>query len=52
MNIKYKGYEISQSDYNNHIIISKNQKIVMHISATEKFSIEQLKLIVDFWLEN
>lgn len=50
MKINYKGYEITQSNYNNHVMICKNGKMIMHISATEKFTEEQLKMIIDFYI--
>ena len=50
MKVEYKGYVIEQSKYNNHIMIFKDNKMVMHISATKKFSESELKSIVNFWL--
>lgn len=52
MKINYKGYEITQSDYNNHIMIRKNGKMIMHISATEKYTVEELKMIINFYIED
>lgn len=49
MTIEYKGYTISQSG-NNHIMIMKDNRMVMHIAATEQKTAEQLREHVDFYL--
>ena len=49
MTIEYKGYTISQSG-NNHIMIVKDNRMLMHITATEQKTAEQLKKYVDFYL--
>lgn len=50
MKIGYKGYEIIQSNYNNHITIFKDNIMVIHISATEKFTKTELQAIVELYL--
>lgn len=50
MKIEYKGYEIIQCKYNNHITIFKDNKMVMYISATEKFTKTKLQSIVELYL--
>ena len=47
MKIKYKGYIIIQSSYNNHIMIIKDNKMVMHISTNKPYTKEELKELVD-----
>ena len=49
--IEYKGYTVSQSSYNHHIVIGKDGKRVMHIPATKEKSIEELKECVDMYIE-
>ena len=49
--IEHKGYTVSQSPYNHHIVIGKDGKRVMHIQATEEKSIEGLKECVDMYIE-
>ena len=49
MKIEYKGYVISQSNYNNHIMITKDNKMVMHIQATKKMTEEELKEALDLY---
>lgn len=49
MTIEYKGYTIIQSG-NDHIMIAKDNRMVMHITATEQKTAEQLKKYVDFYL--
>lgn len=48
--IKYKGYVISQSLYNYHVMITKDDKMVFHASINEKLTDDDLKNIVDFYL--
>lgn len=49
--VEYKGYTVSQAEINNHIMIVKDERMVMHIPATEPKTSEQLKGYVDFYLE-
>lgn len=51
MKFIYKGYLIIQCIYNYHITIYKNNEMVMHLSATEKFTKKELKLLVNYFLE-
>ena len=43
MTVKYKGYEAVQSDYNNHVMIVKDGRMVMHIDCTENMSAKELR---------
>lgn len=49
--LEYKGYTVSQAERNNHIMIVKDERMVMHIPVTEPKTAEQLKTYVDFYLE-
>ncbi len=49
--MEYKGYIVTQSDLNNHIMISKDGQMVSHINCTVKKNDEELKEVVDFVLE-
>lgn len=49
--VEYKGYTVSQAERNNHIMIVKDEKMIMHIPATEPKTSEQLKGYVDFYLK-
>lgn len=49
--VEYKGYTVSQAEINNHIMIVKDEMMVMHIPATQPKTAEQLKKYVDFYLE-
>ena len=50
MTIEYKGYTVSQAEINNHIMIVKDEMMVMHIPVTEPKTAEQLKGYVYFYL--
>lgn len=43
MTIKYKGYEVTQVEYNNHIWIKKDGETVMHISCDQRKTEDQLR---------
>lgn len=49
--MEYKGYTVTQSSLNNHIMISKDGQMVSHINCPTKKSDEELKETVDFILE-
>ena len=49
--MKYKGYTVTQSCLNNHIVISKDGKLLFHINCSIKKSDEELRETVDFVLE-
>lgn len=49
--VEYKGYTVSQAEINNHIMIVKDEKMIMHITATEPKTAERLKGYVDFYLK-
>ena len=50
MTVEYKGDTISQSG-NDHIMVAKDNRMLMHIVATEQKTAEQLKKYVDFYLK-
>jgi len=43
MTVKYKGYEAVQSDYNNHVMIVKDGRMVMHVPHRKKLSAKELR---------
>ena len=47
MCIEYKGYVIQQSTYNNHIMIIKENRMVMHSQCSQKLNEKQLCDLVD-----
>ena len=51
MVIEYKGYVVSQSDYNNHVMIIKDGHMVMHAQCTKKMTERELQKEVDMFLE-
>lgn len=51
MKIEYKGYIVTQSKYNNHIMICKDNKMVFHASQNKELNEEQLKEVVEFYLK-
>lgn len=51
MCIEHRGYLIEQATENNHIIIIKDDSIVLHISCTEKMTRLQLCGIVDGYIK-
>ena len=46
--MEYKGYTITQSTYNNHIMICKDGKMVSHINTSKKMSDEELMDLAEF----
>ncbi len=50
MKLTYKGYTISQAS-NNHIMITKDGKMVFHANVTKKLNEEELKKQVDNYLK-
>lgn len=50
MKVEYKSYVAIQSDYNNHIVIYKNNKLRSHISATCKFTKEEIESFIDLFI--
>jgi hypothetical protein len=50
MILDYKGYRVSQSDYNNHVMIAKDGHMVMHASCTKKLSEKELQEEVDNYI--
>lgn len=49
--MKYKGYTVLQSPYNNHITIRKDSRTIAHVNCTEKKTDEELKEILEFALK-
>ena len=47
--IKYKGYTVSQAN-NNHIMICKDDKMLMHISCSNELTENELKEKLNFYL--
>lgn len=50
MVIEYKGYVVSQSDYNNHVMILKDGHMVMHAQCTKKMTEKELQKDADMFL--
>ena len=50
MKVEHKDYIISQAP-NNHIMITKDNKIVFHASITKKLNEEELKKQIDWFIE-
>ena len=48
--IEYKGYTVQQSDYNHHVIISKDGKWVMHSQCDKPKTDDELRAMVDNFL--
>lgn len=51
MCVEHRGYFIQQSDYNNHIMIIKDERMVLHSQYEEKLTEKQLRGIVDGYLK-
>lgn len=49
MKVNYKGYTISQAS-NNHIMITKDNKMVFHANATKKLTEDELKEQIDWFI--
>jgi hypothetical protein len=49
--IEYKGCIVSQSDYNNHVMIIRDGEMVLHSPVAEKKTEEELKMLVDSYFE-
>lgn len=50
MEVNYKGYTISQAS-NNHIMITKDNKMVFHANATKKLTEDELKEQIDNFIK-
>lgn len=48
---EYKGYILQQSGYNNHYMIFKDDKMVMHSQCTEKLNQKTAEQIIDLYLD-
>ena len=48
--MEYKGCIVTQSNYNNHITVSKDGNVIAHFNCTEKKTDEELREMVDFAL--
>ena len=48
--VNYKGYTISQAS-NNHIMITKDNEMVFHASATKELTEDELKEQIDLLIE-
>lgn len=51
MRIEHKGYFVQQSSYNNHIMIIKDDRMVLHVNCTEKRTEQQLRGLVDGYIK-
>lgn len=51
MCIEHRGYFIQQSTYNNHIMIIKDDRMLLHASCTEKMTEKQLRGVVDGYIK-
>lgn len=51
MKIKYKGYVVIQSNYNNHVSVYKDEKMIFHSSMTEKLNKDNLEQLVDLIIQ-
>ena len=51
MVIEHKGYRIEQNDYNNHIMMCKDDRMVLHVNCTEKRTEQQLRGLVDGYIK-
>lgn len=49
MKLEYKGYIISQAK-NNHIMITKDNKMVFHQKLSKKLNEEELKAQIDWFI--
>ena len=51
MTVEYKGFVVSQSTFNWHVTIAKDEKIVMHSHCDKPKTEEELKEVVDTFIE-
>lgn len=48
---EHKGYVLQQSDYNNHFMIFKDDKMVCHSQCTEKLDQKKAEENIDFFID-
>lgn len=48
---EYKGYVLQQSGYNNHYMILKDDKMVMHCQCNEKLNQKGAEKAIDFYID-
>jgi hypothetical protein len=48
---EYKGYILKQSGYNNHYMIFKDGKMMMHCQCTEKLDQKKAEENIDFYID-
>lgn len=48
---EYKGYILQQSNFNNHYMIFKDDKMIMHCQCTEKLDQKGAEEAIDFHLD-
>lgn len=48
---EYKGYTLQQSNYNNHYMIFKDDKMIMHCQCTEKLDQKGAEEAIQFYLD-
>lgn len=51
MSIEYKGFVVTQSTYNWHIMVAKDGENVMHVRCDKPKKADELKEVVDTYLE-
>ena len=51
MTFEHKGYTLQQSDYNNHFIIFKDDKMVCHAQYDKKITEDEAKEKIDFYID-
>lgn len=47
--VEYKGY-IAEQAYNNHVIILKDDKMILHASCDKKKTDDELKEMIDAFI--
>lgn len=50
MQIEYKGYKITQSEYNQHTMITKDDKMVFHAETTKPLNEQGLISVFNWYL--
>lgn len=48
---EYKGYVLQQSNFNNHYMIFKDDKMIMHCQCTEKLDQKGAEEAIEFYLD-
>lgn len=48
--VEHKGYEVVQTDFNNHLSVYKDGRRVMHVPCDTQKTDEELKQVVEDYL--